>query len=65
MQLVSFYLAARIPEIFALNNIAQRLKSELRLSLKVRLRCAYHPTTYEEKTKKIQKKSNIPNPRNG
>ena len=34
---------ARIPEICTFNNIAQRLKSGLRSSLKVRLRCAYHP----------------------
>ena len=40
---VSFYAAARIPEICAINNIAQRLKSELRSNLKVRLRCTYRP----------------------
>ena len=33
----------RIPGIRAFNNIAQRQKWELRLDLKVHLRCAYHP----------------------
>ena len=40
---VSFYVAARILDICAFNNIAQRLKSGLLSSLKVRLRCAYQP----------------------
>ena len=36
-----------IPEICTFNNIARRLKSALRSSLKVRLRCAYHPKSME------------------
>ena len=32
----------RIPEICAVNNIAQRLKSGFSSHLKPRLRCAYH-----------------------
>ena len=40
---VSFYVAARIPEICAFNNIAIRLKSGVRSWINVRLRCAYRP----------------------
>ena len=39
---INFYIEARIPEICSFNEMAQRLKSELSSSLKVRLRCAYH-----------------------
>ena len=35
---INFYIKAKIHEICAFNNIAQRLKSGLRSSLKVRLR---------------------------
>ena len=40
---VSFYVATRIPETCAFNNITQRLKSELHSSVMVRLCCAYLP----------------------
>ena len=40
---VSFYVAAGIPEFSAFNSIARRPKSALRSSVKVHLRCAYHP----------------------
>ena len=40
---ITFYVAAGIPEFSAFNSIARRPKSALRLSVKVHLRCAYHP----------------------
>ena len=43
---VSFYIAARIREIWPFNNIARRLKSVLRSRVKVRLRCTYHPRAH-------------------
>ena len=40
---VGFQSAAKIPEIYAFSNIAQRLKSGLSSNLKVRLHCVYNP----------------------
>ena len=38
-----FLSSSKNPEICVFNNTAQPLKSGLRSSLKVRLRCAYYP----------------------